>query len=57
MKKYIVKWGNNEKEYEDIKEAVYFAEQTGEQGANVYIFAETDGVRDIEPYYSCTWSM
>ena len=57
MKKYIVKWGNNEKEFEDVKEAVSFAEKTGEQGANTFVYVERNGIRDIEPFYSCTWSI
>lgn len=58
MKKYVVTWGNEEKEFDDIKKAVDFADKTGvSTGSNAYVWGELDGVRDEEPFFSCTWSI
>jgi hypothetical protein len=57
MKKYIVQWKNNEKDFADVQEAVKFAEKTGETGVNAYVWVELDGVRDEEPFFECVWTI
>jgi hypothetical protein len=57
MKKYIVKWKADEKEFEDLEDAVNFAEETGETGINTYVYSEIDGIREEDFFYSCTWEI
>lgn len=57
MKKYIVEWKNEKQDFTDVQEAVKFAEKTAETGVNTYVYGEIDGVRDIEPFFECTWTI
>lgn len=57
MKTYVVKYKEHEKVYTDIGFAIAEAEKIGETGVNVYVYAELDGVREEEPFFSCVWEI
>ena len=57
MKKYIVIWKKEEKEFTDIHEAIEFAEKTAESGCYTSVRAEVDGKRDEQPFFTCTWEI
>lgn len=57
MKKYIVEWKNEKRDFTNVQEAVRFAEKKAETGVNTYVYGEIDGVRDTEPFFECTWTI
>jgi hypothetical protein len=54
---YIVKYNQFEKVFANIQVATKEAERIGEKGTNVYVYEEIDGVREEEPFFSCTWGL
>lgn len=57
MKKYIVKWKKEEKEFDDVSKAIGFAEEVGESGYTSSVWTEIDGVRDAEPFFYTEWEI
>jgi len=54
---YIVKYKQHEKLFTDVRVATLEAEKIGETGVNTFVYKEVDGVRDDEPFFSCTWGV
>jgi len=54
MKTYVVKYNQHEKLFTDIQFAINEAERISKTGVNTDVYLEFDGVRNKEPFYSCT---
>lgn len=58
MKRYIVKWNKEEKDFDNVHEAVYFAEKTCEYtGAYVSVWTENNGVMEEQPFFYAEWEI
>lgn len=57
MKKFIVQWKGEEKEFDDSREASRFADKEAESGVNSYVWVENDGIREEEPIIRNEWSI
>jgi hypothetical protein len=57
LKKYIVTWKKEEKEFADVHQAIHFAEKMGETGVYSAVFSEIDGVRSESPFFYCSWEI
>ncbi|WP_190284975.1 hypothetical protein [Bacillus sp. S3] len=57
MKTYVVKYTQHEKVFTDLQFAIKEAEILSKTGVHTYVYSEIDGVRDEEPFYSCTWEI
>lgn len=55
MKRYIVKWLEEEHTLEDVKEAILYAEKIAEENwCDSFVFVESlEGVREDEPFFRC----
>lgn len=55
MKRYVVKWLDDEYRFEDVKEAVLYAEKVAEENwCDSFVFVESlDGIREQEPFFRC----
>ncbi|WP_170211258.1 hypothetical protein [Robertmurraya siralis] len=52
MKIYIVEWKYGEDYFENINEAIRFAEYVSDtEGVNSYVFVEKDGIKEDEPFF------
>jgi hypothetical protein len=57
LKKYIVKWKNEQQEFSDPQKAIKFAEIKGDEGANAYVYTKVNGVLAKEPFFTNEWEL
>ncbi|MCA1066157.1 hypothetical protein QTG56_25175 (plasmid) [Rossellomorea sp. AcN35-11] len=57
MKKYVVKWNNNQKEFKEPQGAIEFAESKSNEGFNSYVWISINGVLNSEPFFTSEWDL